>query len=145
MAPNAVGRLLDAECHGHAMAGAARFPLVHLLHGERLSAGACGIELVMAVAAVITLPDMHFVAEQYALHIHCGGELKFDRAWPVAFHTTAGDREGGIALVTGAARFPLLHFRHGNAPVPGPGNEQLVVALSATVQADMKLVAEDGG
>lgn len=141
MALFAVHRILHAKGHAETVAGTARLPLLHILHGVGFPPGACNDDLAVAVYATITFGGMGFMAEKNAPHI--AGELilhPFGNR--MAFCTVAGDVEGTLAVMTGTTGIPLLHFGHGPAPVVGVRLEQGVMAIRAAIGVEVECMAE---
>lgn len=99
----------------------------------------------MAIAAVVSPADMDLVAEGYRLDILLVREVVADRLQNgVTLLAILLDGECILAVMTDAAGLPLLHVIHGIAAVAVPGNEDLVVAVIAAVDAEMEIVTEYG-
>ena len=130
------------EGHGHPVTGAARFSFTHLLHGVVLT-GHTGLDqLVVAVTASETTADVHLVAEENAAGL--ARHVEPDRLRDlVALVAIAGRGEGGLVVMAGTARLPLLHVGHGETFVAWSGDKNLVVALVAAIEGEVKLMAED--
>ncbi len=137
--------LFHGECALAVMTGAARLSLLHFRHGDRFAVGDYDLAVVAALALAAGLGDMSVVAENHVRGAFglVGDVARFPRvaANAVLF---AGDAECLDAGMTGAARFGLLHFGHGEvAGFPdiedGVMTNLAIIAIFSQVQC----VAED--
>lgn len=125
------------------MAGAAGFTFFHVGHGVMFGAGPVCKEFRVAIGTLVHA-EMEVVAEGGV-----GNSLDFERHGfrrrhsLVAFAAVAGHRKCLLAVMAGAAGFPLLHLGHGNLP----GTDNILVAMAGAAFAaelgDVKLVLED--
>lgn len=100
-----------------------------------LVAGTRNKEIRVAILAAIS-GNMHLMAENGA----AGPEI--DLLYRMAFLAVGLHTKCGLAVVTGAARTPLFHIRHGGAPALFSGFEYGVVALNAFEHSRMHRMAE---
>lgn len=125
------------------MTGSAGFPCIHFMLWNRLLARAGRNDLVVAVMALIAPVQVNFVAENHRFHIFFPGEIISDRLenW-MALPAVASHIESILAIMTESAGIPFFHIMHGESLVEFTGQKSFVVAVIATVQTSMKLVAE---
>lgn len=125
----------NAESRFVIVAAAARFALLHLAHTVMPVAGPRNKEIRMAILAAVS-GHMRLMAE------HGAAGTEIDLLYRMAFLAVRFHTEGGLAVVTGTARTPLLHIGHGGALALFSGFEYAVVALNAFVHARMHRMAE---
>lgn len=137
-------RILDAERHAEAMAGAAEFTLIHLLHHPALVRPARRYDRVMAVSADISFFHMRLMAKLDVAG--AGGQFIADRTRGsgVTFRAVALYAKSRLFIVARTARFALLHLGHGVTLIARAGNKQVGMALLAAVGGDMHRVGKLG-
>jgi len=126
------------------VAGSARFPLGHVIHGGFADQGLVGECSGVAVLAGICC-GMDVVAEGgrgYALDVedYILGLHAF-----VALGAVPAGGEYVLAVVTGAARLPFVHIIHGGFADDSLVGEELCVAFLAAVSRSMDGMAEGRG
>lgn len=137
----AVHGIFHAEGHAETVAGTARLPLLHILHGMGFTPGAGNDDLAVAVCTAISFGRMGFMAEKDAPHI--AGELILHTFGNrMAFGAVAGDVEDALAVMTCTAGITLLHFGHGPAPVVGVRLEQGIMAIRAAIGVEVECMAK---
>ncbi len=118
------------------MAGAARLPLLHGLHGYIGVVGGRPEDGIVAVGASVgPEPQMEGMAEDHGAE---GGDVDGD----LFGHMAAGARrqaEGALAVVAGAARRPLLHGFHGHRRCLVADREERVVTEGAVVAQGLEV------
>ncbi len=126
--------LPDGEGGRTVVAGAAELALLHGGHGDTPGRDSGANDSIVTVPAGIER-RMDAVAESgYAGLFYGDGHL---HGLPVARAALPADREGGCAVMAGAAGIPLFHLGHGPPAVAGAGLEQIVVTVAAGVGLQM--------